>query len=112
MNIKENASKTDTWIRGLFIIVFGVIFYCLYGIIWLLVIIQFITKVVTGDLNTNLKDFSVKLTDYAMQILTYITFQSEDKPWPFGASPDAATSDDSSDSEAATEVLEDKGGSE
>ena len=42
MNVKENAKNVDTWIRGLFILIFGVIFYFLYLIIWLLVIFQFL----------------------------------------------------------------------
>ncbi len=108
MSIKENAAKTDTWIHGLFIIVYGVIFYVLYGVIWLLVIIQFITKVVTGNLNDNLSEFSIKLTDYAVQILNYITFQSEEKPWPFGASPQSGKQDSTTVNEAPTEAIEQK----
>lgn len=88
MDIKENARNTDTWLRGLFILVFGVIFYFLYIIIWLLVIFQFVTKVLTGELNSNLEQFSTKLTSYAMQILNYITFQSEQRPFPFSPFPE------------------------
>ena len=88
MDIKNNAKNTDTWLRGLFILIFGVIFYFLYGLIWLLVIFQFVTKVITGELNRNLEQFSTKMTSYAMQILNYITFQSEKRPFPFSPFPD------------------------
>ena len=44
MSVKEHAKNVDTWLRGLFILVFGVIFYFLYIIIWLLVIFQFFTR--------------------------------------------------------------------
>ncbi len=88
MDIKDSAKNTDTWLRGLFILVFGVIFYFLYGLIWLLVIFQFITKVLTGELNNNLSQFSTKMTSYAMQILHYITFQSEERPFPFSPFPE------------------------
>jgi len=87
MPVKENAKNIDTWIRGLFILVFGVIFYFLYGIIWLLVVFQFLTKVITGQLNQNLSEFSNRLTKYAFQILLYITFQSEERPFPFSSFP-------------------------
>ena len=87
MDIKDNAKNIDTWLRGLFILIFGVIFYFLYGLIWLLVIFQFITKVITGELNSNLEQFSTKMTSYAMQILNYITFQSEERPFPFSPFP-------------------------
>ena len=86
-NMKENAKNVDTWIRGLFIIVFGVIFYVLYIVIWLLVVLQFLTKVLTGELNQNLSDVSRNLTNFASQILLYITFQSEERPFPFSPWP-------------------------
>ena len=86
-SVKEHAKNADTWIRGLFIIIFAVIFYFLCGIIWLLVIFQFITKVITGNLNKQLEEFSSGLTNYAMQILLYITFQSEERPFPFSPWP-------------------------
>ena len=88
MNMKENAKNVDTWLRGLFIIVFGVIFYVLYIVIWLVVVLQFLTKVLTGDLNRNLSDVSRNLTNFASQILLYITFQSEERPFPFSPWPE------------------------
>ncbi|NKB36752.1 MAG: DUF4389 domain-containing protein [Gammaproteobacteria bacterium] len=88
MSMKENAQNKDTWLRGLFIIVFGVIFYVLYIVIWLTVILQFLTKVLTGDLNANLSSFSESLTRFAFQILLYITFQSEERPFPFSPWPE------------------------
>lgn len=101
MGIKEHAKKVDVWIRGLFILVFGVIFYFLYIIIWLLVLFQFITKVVTGNLNEQLMQFSNGLTRYAFQILNYITFQSEERPFPFSPWPGVGIST-VPDSEAET----------
>jgi hypothetical protein len=88
-NVKENVKNVDVWIRGLFIIIFGVILYFLFGIIWLLVIFQFLTKVFTGDLNEQLSKFSMSLTRYAFQILNYITFQSEQRPFPFSPWPES-----------------------
>ena len=91
-NVKENVKNVDTWMRGLFIIIFGVIFYFLIGIIWLLVIFQFVTKVITGNLNEQLEKFSSGLTQYALQILDYVTFQSETRPFPFSSFPGAKSS--------------------
>lgn len=88
MSVKENAKNVDVWIRGLFILIFGVILYFIFGIIWLLVIFQFITKVLTGNLNSNLSSFSDSLTRYVFQILLYITFQSEERPFPFSPWPE------------------------
>ena len=113
MSVKEHAKNVDTWVRGLFIIIFGVIFYVLYIVIWLLVILQFLFKVLTGNLNENLSNFSVSLTRFAFQILLYITFQSEERPFPFSPWPKGESNTDAvlpepeaEKSEQATEVPE------
>ena len=87
-NVRENVKNVDVWIRGLFILIFGVILYFLFGVIWLLVVFQFLTKVFTGNLNEQLSKFSHGLTRYAFQILNYITFQSEQRPFPFSPWPE------------------------
>jgi len=87
MDIKENAKDIDVWIRGLFIIVFSVIFYLLYALILLIVVFQFITKLITTELNEQLLSFSDSLNQYVSQILLYITFKSEERPFPFSPWP-------------------------
>jgi len=109
MSIKEHAKDVDVWIRGLFILVFGVLFYVLFWIISLLVLFQFITKVITSKLNEQLMQFSNGLTLYAFQILNYMTFQSEERPFPFSPWPGTGDSNGSNpelSSEATTEVSE------
>ncbi len=87
MTIKENVKNPDVWLRGLFIVIFGVILYFVFGLIWLLVFFQFVSKVVTGNLIKELTGFSTSLVRYAFQILNYITFQSEERPFPFSPWP-------------------------
>jgi hypothetical protein len=87
MNFKENAKNVDVWTRGLFILIYGVIFYFLFFLIWLLVIFQFLMKLITSELNGQLFDFSDSLNKYVSQILLYITFKSEERPFPFSAWP-------------------------
>jgi len=87
MDIKENAKNIDVWTRGLFIIIYGVIFYFLFALIWLVVIFQFFMKLITGNLNEQILDFSDSLNKYVSQILLYITFKSEERPFPFSPWP-------------------------
>jgi uncharacterized protein DUF4389 len=87
MDIKENAKNIDVWTRGLFIVVFAVIFYFLFILIWLIVIFQFLMKLITTNLNEQLLDFSDALNKYVSQILLYITFKSEERPFPFSPWP-------------------------
>ena len=94
MSIKENAKNIDVWTRGLFILIYGVIFYFLFGLIWLVVIFQFFMKLITTELNAQLLDFSDSLSRYVSQILLYITFKSEERPFPFSPWPTADVSID------------------
>ena len=87
MDIKENAKNIDVWTRGLFILIYAVIFCFLFGLIWLVVIFQFFIKLITGELNQPLLDFSDSLNCYVSQILLYITFKSEQRPFPFSPWP-------------------------
>jgi uncharacterized protein DUF4389 len=87
MDIKENAKNIDVWTRGLFIVIYGIIFYFLFALIWLVVIFQFLMKLITTELNEPILDFSDSLTKYVTQILLYITFKSEERPFPFSPWP-------------------------
>lgn len=91
MDIKENAKNVDVWTRGLFILIYAVIFYFLFALIWLVVIFQFIMKLITGELNQQLLDFCDSLIKYVSQILLYITFKSEERPFPFNPWPKSET---------------------
>ena len=100
MDIKENAKNIDVWTRGLFIVIYAVIFYFLFALIWLVVIFQFLMKLITTELNGQLLDFSDSLNKYVSQILFYITFKSEERPFPFSPWPkgeNPANSDSGSD---------------
>ena len=87
VGVKENATSAAVWMRGLYIIIFGVILYFVFGLVWLLVIFQFLTKLFTGGLNQQLRRFAAPLSRYVSQILNYITFQSDERPFPFSPWP-------------------------
>lgn len=87
MGVKENATSAAVWMRGMYIIIFGVILYFAFALVWLLVVFQFLTKLFTGELNQQLKRFAAPLSRYVSQILSYITFQSDERPFPFSPWP-------------------------
>jgi hypothetical protein len=83
MNAKENLTNIQTWIRGVFFVVLGVIFYFAFGLfIWILVLVQFLFKLFTGNVNPQLLEFSKHATAYAHHILRYVTYQTDDVPPP------------------------------
>lgn len=94
VGVKENATSAAVWMRGLYIIVFGVILYFVFGLVWLLVIFQFFTKLLTGELNQPLRRFAAPLSRYVSQVLSYITFQSDERPFPFSPWPADESADE------------------
>lgn len=99
MDVKENVKNTDTWLRGLLILLFGLIFYVAFWIIWLLVIFQFVYKLITGDLNNEVAKVCGSLTEYVLQILRYVTFRSEFRPFPFNPWPGKSEESEASPAE-------------
>lgn len=93
MSLEENVKNTDVWSRGFFILVSGVIYYLLFFLLLLIVLFQFVSKLTTTELNTQLLDFSDGLTRYINQILRYVTFKSDERPYPFSPWPDANVAD-------------------
>ena len=87
MNIKENVKNSEVWLRGLFIIIFAAILYFAFILVSLLVVFQFVSKLLTGELNRQLADFGAGLLRYISQVLGYITFQSDERPFPFSPWP-------------------------
>ncbi|MEX0950951.1 MAG: DUF4389 domain-containing protein [Gammaproteobacteria bacterium] len=103
MNAKQNLSNIKTWLQGGFIILFGIVFYIAYGcLIWLLVLFQFVTKLLTGKPNSQLLEITPKITNYAHDILRYVTFQTDLRPWPLTQGSNEGT-DANGDDEAALE---------
>ena len=87
MDIKENVKNTEVWLRGLFIVIFGAILYFAFILVWLLVVFQFFSKLLTGNVNLQLAGFGAGLVRYISQVLGYITFQSDERPFPFSPWP-------------------------
>ncbi len=89
-NLKENLLAKNKWIRCLFMILFLIIFSVAKFLIWLIVAFQFISLLFTNNVNRKLLDFSKNLSFFMYQILQFVTYNSETKPYPFSPWPDEA----------------------
>lgn len=87
VKIKERALSLDMWLRGLFTFLFILIFGTLYWIMLGIAFFQFGSQLIVGELNQRLLDFSESLTIYTYQVSEYLTFNTEEKPFPFNSWP-------------------------
>ncbi len=86
-NFKENMGHKDTWIRLVFMLLFAVAFYVTSGIVVAVVVFQFLSKLVTGKANDRLREFGQNIGLYLRDIVAYLTYHTEEKPFPFAAWP-------------------------
>ena len=87
-DIKDNVTRRSIWLRLLFMIVLGVAFYVAKFITLAVVAFQFLASLFTGQSNDQLARFGRNLARYLQQITVYMTFSTEEKPFPFAPWPD------------------------
>ena len=88
--IMENLSKGQTWVRGLFMLLFLLIYGVTEVLVSAVVVLQFFFVLFSGEQNVRLREFGSSLSAYVYQIMSYWTYNSEEKPFPFGEWPGPA----------------------
>ena len=91
-DLKQNLTAGETWVRGLFILMFVFMLVVARLVTGAVVVIQFLFTVFTGQINDNLKTFGASLARYVYNCLLFVTYNSDDKPFPFGEWPAAEDS--------------------
>ncbi len=87
-DIKENVTRRSIWLRLVFMIVMGVAYGVAEIVASVVIVFQFLTSLFTGKPNDRLNRFGRNLARYFQQITVYMTFATEEKPFPFASWPD------------------------
>ncbi len=87
-DIKENVTRRSIWLRLVYMIVLSVAFNLAEFITFAVVAFQFLASLFTGQPNDRLTRFGRNLARYFQQITVYLTFTTEEKPFPFTPWPD------------------------
>jgi len=82
-DIKANVTRRSIWLRLVFMIVLSVAFYVAEFITFAVVAFQFLASLFTGQPNDQLTRFGRNLARYLQQITVFMTFATEEKPFPF-----------------------------
>ncbi len=75
------------WRRGLFMLVCGFLYKIAEVVVVAVAILQFLFKLTTGDENKQLKILGQGLSLFFYQTMQFLTFNSEEKPFPFNPWP-------------------------
>ena len=92
-DIKNNIKQQSTWKRGLYMLLFTVFYQIAEIILFMMVLFQFIVKLLTGDTNQQLRKLGQSLATYIYQIVQFLSFNSEQHPYPFSEWPVAEDKD-------------------
>jgi len=86
--LKKNMLERKTWLRGLYILLFLILYAVAKVIIFAIIAFQFVLILITGKANEQLVNLGQGLSTYSYQILTFLTFNSDYHPYPLGAWPE------------------------
>jgi len=87
--IGQNIKSERQWLRALFMVLYWILFQLLQFATGAVAIVQWLFVLITGKRNDNLLAFGDSLAQCVEQIVAYLTYNSEDKPFPCSEWPKA-----------------------
>lgn len=84
---KINEQPKVGWERMLYTILYLIIGRFIAMVLFVIAVCQFIYSWVIGEPNDKLLHFTAGLAEYSKQLVSYVGFNSEEKPWPAGEWP-------------------------
>ncbi len=82
--IEENIKSRSTWLRLVFMLAYYVIGTVATAVLSVVVVLGFIWVLFTAEKNSQLQQAGQAIAAYLYEIIRYLTFNTEDKPFPFG----------------------------
>jgi apolipoprotein N-acyltransferase len=77
--------RRSTWVHLVFMIAVGLCYAVARLAVAFVVVVLFFYVLFTGQPNPRLKDLGLSLARYVYQIVEYLTFNTEVRPFPFDA---------------------------
>jgi hypothetical protein len=85
--IRSNLTSSKHWLRLVFMLLFAAVLQLASICMWILVIVQFAFSLITGQDNSSLRKLGHELSIYIFDTLKFLTYASEEKPFPFSDWP-------------------------
>ena len=82
-SFQGNLKSRPTWLRLFFMIVVAILYGVSRVVVGAVVVLQFFWLLFSGETNQRLEQFGQSLATYTYQIIRYLTFNTEERPFPF-----------------------------
>lgn len=86
--LKANVTSGKQWVRLLYMVLYAVALYFASILMWIVVVLQFLFALITGKDNAQLRSFGYSLSTYLYEVYKFLTYSSDEKPFPFADWPD------------------------
>lgn len=81
--IKANLMSSTFWVRILFMLIFALVLWALWLAVIVICVVQTIIVLITGEINDQLQKLGAIAAVYLGQIVNFMLFVTEEKPFPF-----------------------------
>ncbi|WP_039913556.1 DUF4389 domain-containing protein [Cellvibrio mixtus] len=85
--LKSNLTSGKHWLRLVFMLLFAAVLQLASLVMWVIVAVQFLFSLITGEDNQHLRRFGHSLSTYIYDVLKFLCYSSEEKPFPFADWP-------------------------
>lgn len=80
---RENLIEGSIWVRGLHMLLFAIAYNVAEAMLALTAVFQFFCALITGKVNEPLLQFAKNGALYVQEVMEFLTFNSEIRPFPF-----------------------------
>ncbi|MDX1403747.1 MAG: DUF4389 domain-containing protein [Woeseiaceae bacterium] len=81
--LEKNVKEKSTWVRLFFMLVLLFLYGVSRLVVGVVIAIQFCYALFTGETRSHLRAFGHSLAVYSLQVIDYLTFNTDEKPFPF-----------------------------
>lgn len=85
--IKHNLTSGDHWLRLGFMVLFAILLEVVGIVMLATIVLQFLFSIISGGPNDNLRRLGSQVASYIYQILQFLIYNTEEKPFPFSEWP-------------------------
>jgi len=82
-----SGSKRNIWLRALFMLLMACLLHLSGSVLFVVTVIQFVIVLLSGTPNVRLVAFGRSMGIYFRQIVDFLTFATEEIPFPFSEWP-------------------------
>ena len=88
--LSENIKEPSIWVNFFLKVIYLIFLNFIIPFLGFITLLQLLFSLGSKKPNNNLISFSKKISIYIYQIINFITYSSDERPWPFNTFPDKA----------------------